>query len=112
MGPGCAGKKAYQVYAVNVLRQAPSLKFTIWVVARHGRLERAAARHVEVRICHEGRPPGLHMQLTAQLLILAYELGIFLFELADAQRWWWERRDLFGRESKRRLEFSHGLLKL
>ena len=52
------------------------------------------------------------MQLTAQLFILAYELGIFLFELADAQRWWWERRDLFGRERKRRLELCHGLLEL
>ena len=52
------------------------------------------------------------MQLTAQLFILAYNLGIFLFELPDAQRWWRERRDLFGRESKRRLELRHGLLKL
>jgi hypothetical protein len=52
------------------------------------------------------------MQLTAQLFIFAYKLGIFLFELADAQRWWWERRDLFGRERKRRLELRYGLLKL
>jgi hypothetical protein len=52
------------------------------------------------------------MQLTAHLFILAYELGIFLFELADAQGWWWEGRDLFGRERKRRLELRHGLLKL
>ena len=65
-----------------------------------------------MRVCHEGWPPGLHVQLTAQLLILAYELCIFLFELANPQRWWWERRDLFGRERKRRLELRHGLLKL
>jgi len=52
------------------------------------------------------------MQLTAQLFILAYKLGIFLFELANAQRWWWEGRDLFGRERKRRLELRYGLLKL
>ncbi len=54
----------------------------------------------------------MHMQLTAELLILAYELGVFLFELTDAQRGWWERRDLFGRKSKGRLELRHGLLKL
>jgi hypothetical protein len=52
------------------------------------------------------------MQLTAHLFIFAYELGVFLFELADAQRWWWERRDLFGRERKRRLELRHSLLEL
>jgi hypothetical protein len=52
------------------------------------------------------------MQLTAQLFILTYDLGVFLFELADAQRWWWESSDLFGRERKRRLEFCHRLLKL
>ncbi len=75
-------------------------------------MERAAARHVKVRVRHEGWPPGLHMQLTTQLLILAYELGIFLFELADTQRWWWKRRDLFGRKRKRRLELGHGLLEL
>jgi hypothetical protein len=52
------------------------------------------------------------MQLTAQLFILAYELGVFLFELADAQRWWWKGRYLFGRECKRRLELRHRLLEL
>jgi hypothetical protein len=35
-----------------------------------------------------------------------------LFELADAQRWWWQRRDLFGRERERRLELRHGLFEL
>jgi hypothetical protein len=59
----------------------------IWVVARHGRLEWAAACYFEV-------------------------LGIFLFELADVQHWWWERRDLFGREGKCSLELRHGLLEL
>jgi hypothetical protein len=56
----------------------------------------------------------MHKQLTAQLFILAYEPGVFLFELADAQSWWWERRDLFGRERKLpgRLELRHGLLEL
>jgi len=52
------------------------------------------------------------MQLTAQLFVLAYQLCIFLFELADAQGWWWERRDLFGRECERRLELGHCLLEL
>jgi len=52
------------------------------------------------------------VQLAAELLILAYQLGVFLFELADAQRWWWQRRDLFGRERERGLELGHGLLKL
>ena len=65
-----------------------------------------------MRVRHEGWPPGLHVQLTAQLFVFAYELGIFLFELADAQRWWWERRDLFGREGKRRLELRYRLLEL
>lgn len=105
-------KKTYEVYAVDVLRQAPSLKFAIWIVAGHRRLERATARHVKVRVCHERRPSGLHVQLTAELLILAHQLGVFLFELADAQRWWWQRRDLFGRERERGLELRHGLLKL
>lgn len=105
-------KKTYKVYAVDVLGEAPSLKFAIWVVARHGRLERAAARHVKVRVCHEGRPSGLHVQLAAELLVLAHQLGVFLLELADAQRWWWQRRDLFGRERECGLQLRHCLLKL
>jgi hypothetical protein len=35
-----------------------------------------------------------------------------LLELADAQRWWWQRRDLFGRERECGLQLRHCLLKL
>jgi hypothetical protein len=35
-----------------------------------------------------------------------------LFELADAQRWWRQGRDLLWRERERRLELGHGLLEL
>jgi len=65
-----------------------------------------------MRIGHQWRPPGLHLQLAAQLIVLAHELGIFLLQLAYAQRWWWQRGDLFGREGERRLELGHGLLEL
>lgn len=65
-----------------------------------------------MRVCHEGRPPGLHMQLPTELLVLAHQLGIFLFKLANAKRWWWQSRDLFGRERERCLKLGYCLLKL
>ena len=52
------------------------------------------------------------MQLTPQFVVLTEQLGVFLFELADAQGRWWQRCDLFWRESKGGLELGHGLLKL
>jgi hypothetical protein len=63
-------------------------------------------------VCHERRPSGLNVQLATELIVLAHELVIFLFELADAHRWWWQSRDLFRRERKGRLELRYGLLEL
>ena len=103
---------SYKVYTVDVLGETSTLDIAIWVVAGDGGLERAAPRDVKVRVCHERRPSGLHVQLAAKLIVLAQELRVFLFELADAQRRWRQRRNLFRRERERRLEFGHGLLEL
>jgi hypothetical protein len=103
---------AYEVYTVDVLRKTSPLEIAIWIVARHGGLERAAARDVKVGVGHERRPSGLHVQLAAQLIVLTMELRVFLFELADAQGWWWERSYLFWREREGCLELRHGLLEL
>jgi len=103
---------SHEVYAVNILREASTLEVAIWVVAGDGRLERATARDVEMWVCHERRPSGLHVHLATELVVLAHELGVFLFELADTQRWWRQGRDLLWRERERRLELGHGLLEL
>jgi hypothetical protein len=105
-------KNSYEVYAVNVLREASTFEVAIWVVARDGRLEGATSRDVEMWVCHERRPSGLHVQLATELVVLAHELGVFLFELADAHRRWRQGRDLLWRERERRLELGHGLLEL
>jgi hypothetical protein len=101
-----------KVYAVDVLGETSTLDVAIWVVAGDGGLERAAPRDVKVRVCHERRSSGLHVQLAAKLVVLAQELRVFLFELADAQRRWRQCRNLFRRERERRLELGHGLLEL
>jgi hypothetical protein len=52
------------------------------------------------------------VQLTTELVVLAHKFGVFLFELADAHRWWWQGRDLLWREREGCLELGHGLLEL
>jgi hypothetical protein len=111
-GPTGKRKISYEVYAVNVLREASTLEVAIWVIAGDGRLEGATARDVEMWVCHERGPSGLHMQLATELIVLTHELRVFLFELADAQRWWRQGRDLLWRERECRLELGHGLLEL
>ena len=37
-----------------------------------------------MRIRHERRSSSLHVELTAKFVVLAKQLGVFLFELTDA----------------------------
>ncbi|KAH9166277.1 hypothetical protein EDB89DRAFT_1910777 [Lactarius sanguifluus] len=62
----------------------PRLLRSRWVVRRDRRVEGVATGHAKVR-------------LAPWLIILAEQLGVFLFELADAQGRWWQRGDLFWR---------------